>query len=71
MIDMGKQVDVDLLVTRGCACLAEESKDGSSWGRMGSTTSDDVIEPRGLRTRYLRVGGQGEDFSELREISVW
>jgi hypothetical protein len=71
VIDMGKQVNVDLLVTRGCACLVEESEDGSEWGRMGSTTSDDVIEPRRLRTRYLRVGGPGEDFSDLREISVW
>lgn len=71
VIDMGKRVEVSLVVTRGCACLVEESTDGATWDRMGSAGADDVFEPRRLRTRYFRVGGPEESFSELREVSVW
>jgi hypothetical protein len=71
VVDLGRPVDVSLLVTRGCDCRAQASAEGSSWADLGDVKADDVIEPRRVRARYVRVGGPGEDFSGLREISVW
>jgi hypothetical protein len=70
-IDLGRQVDVSLVVIRGCECAVEASGDGSDWNRLGSTGSDGLVEPRRVRARFVRVGGQNETFSGLREVSIW
>jgi hypothetical protein len=73
VVDLGNPVDVSLVVIRGCACVVEGSTDGSRWTAIGTaSTSEAEMKPsRPVRARFLRAGGPGQSFSQLRELSVW
>jgi hypothetical protein len=73
VIDLGAPVGVSLVVLRGCACTVESSLDGTRWSTMGEVDRSDagVTPSRGTRARFVRVGGEGQSLSALREISVW
>lgn len=73
VIDVGRAGNVSLVVLRGCACTVESSVDGSAWSSVGTaSTSEAEIKPqRSTRARFVRVGGQGQPLSGLREVSIW
>jgi hypothetical protein len=68
-IDLGRAVDVSLVVVRGCSCQVERSADGQAWtavGRSGGYTA--VVPSRTGPARFVRLTGS---VSNLREVSVW
>ena len=68
-IDLGRSVDVSLVVVRGCACQVERSVDGQSWTVLGRSTGNSAVVPARVgAARYVRLTGP---VSDLREVSVW
>lgn len=68
-VDLGRSIDVSLVVVRGCACQVERSTDGQAWTAVGRSTGNTAIVPsRAAAARYIRLTGPGSD---LREVSVW
>ncbi|HUR22614.1 MAG TPA: hypothetical protein VMZ73_01960 [Acidimicrobiales bacterium] len=68
-IDLGRAVDVALVVVRGCACQVERSTDGQAWTPLGRSAGFTAVAPtRAGAARYVRITGP---LSDLREVSVW
>jgi hypothetical protein len=68
-IDLGRAMDVSLVVVRGCTCEVDRSADAKSWTAVGRASGYTAVAPtRTGSARYVRVTGP---LTDLREVSVW
>lgn len=68
-VDLGRPVDVSLVVVRGCSCQVERSVDGDDWAAVGRASGyTAVVASRTGPARFVRLTGS---LGGLREVSVW
>lgn len=68
-VDLGRPVEVSLIVIRGCSCDVERSADGQTWTAVGRASALTALVPsRTGPARYVRLTGL---LTDLHEVSVW
>ncbi|HYN99718.1 MAG TPA: discoidin domain-containing protein [Actinomycetota bacterium] len=63
VLDLGRPVNLGLVVLRGCSCSVEASMDGSTWSPVGQADGHAEITPSRLRARFVRAAGPGQSLS--------